>query len=338
MISRRNFRRNRKGIGTIFGMVFFLLIVMIVFASFMVLLTKNTGLEQTIIQTRQMDLDIASEHLLILNPVYSPAPHTFSCSIQNSGAITVQVVRLWIQSATGQLSSYPISPAITVPQGQTKDCPETFATDIQPNLNPGGFWLVTARGNRFTYGEGMGPQGPPGPAGQDGTTTNALVSQGIGYIAMDFNTFSHYEFTSDQNGKTITVSPTTSYTIGSGASYLLFHVVLTNADPNNDITLNHLSDVYILGSNQGGGSVKYVTWTLATLDPNTHVLNAIPADYSVTLHKNNADWVDVYFYGSIPSGNNKIAPGLYPMNIMLFGLRGTNAYGQNLPFVALYFS
>ena len=32
-----NFRRNNKGIGTVFGMVFFLLIVMIVFASFMII-------------------------------------------------------------------------------------------------------------------------------------------------------------------------------------------------------------------------------------------------------------------------------------------------------------
>src|ERR1039458_7833039 len=57
----RNLRRSKKGIGTVFGMVFFLLIVMIVFASFMILLNQNTGLEQTTIQTKQMDLDRYTE-------------------------------------------------------------------------------------------------------------------------------------------------------------------------------------------------------------------------------------------------------------------------------------
>ena len=57
----RNFQRNRKGIGTVFGMVFFLLIVMVVFASFMVILNQNTSLEQTTIQAKQLDLDRYTE-------------------------------------------------------------------------------------------------------------------------------------------------------------------------------------------------------------------------------------------------------------------------------------
>ena len=47
--------RNNKGIGTVFGMVFFLLIVMIVFASFIIILNQNTGLQQTVMQTNQLD-------------------------------------------------------------------------------------------------------------------------------------------------------------------------------------------------------------------------------------------------------------------------------------------
>ena len=42
---------NKKGIGTVFGMVFFILIVMIVFASFIIVLNQNTALNKQ--QSRQ---------------------------------------------------------------------------------------------------------------------------------------------------------------------------------------------------------------------------------------------------------------------------------------------
>ncbi len=42
-------------------MVFFLLIVMVVFASFVIVLNQNTGLEQTTIKAKQMDLDRYTE-------------------------------------------------------------------------------------------------------------------------------------------------------------------------------------------------------------------------------------------------------------------------------------
>ena len=42
-------------------MVFFLLIVMVVFASFVIILNQNTGLEQTTINAKQMDLDRYTE-------------------------------------------------------------------------------------------------------------------------------------------------------------------------------------------------------------------------------------------------------------------------------------
>ena len=61
MNSHRNLRRSNSGIGTVFGMVFFLLIVMVVFASFVIILNQNTSLEQTTIQAKQLDLDRYTE-------------------------------------------------------------------------------------------------------------------------------------------------------------------------------------------------------------------------------------------------------------------------------------
>jgi hypothetical protein len=42
-------------------MVFFLLIVMVVFASFVIILSQNTGLEQVTINAKQLDLDRYTE-------------------------------------------------------------------------------------------------------------------------------------------------------------------------------------------------------------------------------------------------------------------------------------
>ena len=97
MNSHHSLRRNSKGIGTVFAMVFFLLIVMVVFASFVIVLNQNTGLEQTIAQTRQMDNDRAKEQLVMLVPNYTPGANAFSCRINNTGPLSAQVIRIWIE-------------------------------------------------------------------------------------------------------------------------------------------------------------------------------------------------------------------------------------------------
>ena len=85
------FRSNRKGIGTIFGMVFFILIVVIVFASFLVILNQNTGLEQTTVQAKQLDLDRYTElsTVSVTNPEIIVLNHVvyISCSITNNGTL-----------------------------------------------------------------------------------------------------------------------------------------------------------------------------------------------------------------------------------------------------------
>src|SRR5665648_274328 len=129
MILYRNLCRNRKGIGTVFAMIFFLLIVMAVFASFMIILNQNTGLEQTVIQTRQIDNDRAREQITIaqqattnLYTSISAGSVTVNCVINNTGNLPVQVVRLWVldlnNSANGFLGISSANGAFE--QGQAK--------------------------------------------------------------------------------------------------------------------------------------------------------------------------------------------------------------------------
>jgi len=103
-LQHHNLRRNKKGIGTVFGMVFFLLITMIVFASLIVILNQNTSLEQTVIQTRQMDNDRAREQVTIslqtttsLYTNVGTSSVTVNCVINNTGNLPIQLVRLWVR-------------------------------------------------------------------------------------------------------------------------------------------------------------------------------------------------------------------------------------------------
>ena len=120
----RNFRSSKRGIGTVFGMVFFLLIVMIVFASFMIILSQNTSLEQTTMQAKQMDLDrytelttvsVANPEIAVLNNVVY-----ISCSITNNGTLPTQLVRLWIKDITqNTIGSTSMSPTVTLQPGSS---------------------------------------------------------------------------------------------------------------------------------------------------------------------------------------------------------------------------
>ena len=119
-----NLRRNKNGIGTVFGMVFFLLIVMVVFASFVIILNQNTGLEQTTIQAKQLDLDryIELTTVFITNPqiAVSNSQVYISCTITNTGTLPTELVRLWIRdNTTDTFGNTKISPSIILQPGSS---------------------------------------------------------------------------------------------------------------------------------------------------------------------------------------------------------------------------
>lgn len=168
-----NFRRNRKGVSTIFGMVFFLLIVVIVFASFAVVLDQSTRLEGTIIQTRQVDNDKGREQLVIVNtdtdhPSYDGT--TLSCSVINIGTISAQIVRIWVEdsnlnSASVNVASKPGS--LVAQNDQSPTLSGTAISSGTTNPDKNGilrYWCVTARGTQFSL-QTTGAQGEPGADG-----------------------------------------------------------------------------------------------------------------------------------------------------------------------------
>ena len=155
MISRRDFGRNRKGIGTVFGMVFFILIVMIVIASLMVILNQNTGLEQTTIQAKQLDLDRYTEleTVSINNPETAVLNNVVyvSCSVSDNGTLPVELDRFWIRDVnTGTVNNIAVTPSVTLQPGASTYYFNYLSIAGSSYSDQFIIWFVTARGNSIS--------------------------------------------------------------------------------------------------------------------------------------------------------------------------------------------
>jgi len=323
-LNKLRIKRNNKGISTIFGMVFFLLIVVIVFASFAVVLNENTSLEATMIQSRQIDLDKANE-LLVLKSVTGG-----NFLINNSSPLTAQVVRLWYQDTNG--NSIPIP----VPLAQQAILPneeKPYGQGIVPS-NQARYWFITARGNQFSYliQGGKGQDGINGINGKDGANGMAEVSNGIGFIGMDFNSFRSYQTSSSP--------PTTpalsySYRISQG-NYSAFSLNVTNVEPTGrNITINSQSSIWALNPPTSSGATKGFNWNIAKLNGN----QIIPFSGGDTKLLPNNVTVTLYFVTTSKPGQNTINTGAAAVNLLLTGTiwntTSTRDYGQNLPFISI---
>jgi len=155
--------KNKKGVGTIFGMVFFLLIAVIIFSSFAVVLNQTSSLENTSMQIRQVDNDKAKENLLIKDATFG---NTITFTIQNTGPLPVQVVRVWADGKPDESKQVNILP---IPVGQTSSVLSYTFSGAPIVDTPGSFWVITARGNKFVWGQGLGTPGQDGEDGTNGT-------------------------------------------------------------------------------------------------------------------------------------------------------------------------
>ena len=147
-----NFQRNNKGIGTVFAMVFFLLIVMVVFASFVIILSQNTGLEQVTINSKQMDQDRYTElqTVSIANPETAVLNNRayILCDITNNGTLPSEFIRLWIRDITNNtVGNTLLSPSLVIQPGTSTEYFKSCTVLNASNYDQFSFWFVTTRGN-----------------------------------------------------------------------------------------------------------------------------------------------------------------------------------------------
>ena len=149
------FIRAKKGIGTVFGMVFFILIVAIVFASFIIILNQNTGLEQTTAQAKQMDLDRYTElqTVSVTNPETAVLNNTvyLTCSVTDNGTLPTELVRLWIKDLTsGTVGNVLVNPVITLQPGGSTYYFNSIKVANSSNYDKFIFWFISERGNSIS--------------------------------------------------------------------------------------------------------------------------------------------------------------------------------------------
>jgi flagellin-like protein len=164
--------------------------------------------------------------------------------------------------------------------------------------------------------------------GQTGSTSydanTALISQGIGSIAMNFKSFLVYTVDAQQR----LVSPSPAYTFAIGQN-LAFSLNVTNMDPTGGVmNLTQLSCLWIFSP--ASGAIKGQQWPLAMVSGN--VITTLGAGQSVSLYYNQS--TRIYFGPSVATTNN-LNQGISGVNLIVIGKVGSQDYGQNLPFISL---
>ena len=311
-------------------MVFFLLIVVIVFASFAVVLNQNISLEATMIQSRQMDLDKANE-LLVLKSVNSDGYFR----INNSCPLSAQVVRLWVQDANGNSWSQPVpsSNQLILPND------ERWFGPVAGAANQYRYWFITARGNQFTYLIQGGP-GQDGIDGKDGSDGIAQVANGVGYLAFDFESITY--FTVSGGKLTPYPSGTQSYTMpvpGNAVPNIAIGFNVTFMNDNYDYIIDGKSHLWSYFAGVPGHTTGPV-WFIVSNSSAT-----IDASYKpVKLLFNQTQFI--IYYNPV----NKIDTiqenfGVAAINLIFFGTLTNRItgdpikeYGQNVPFVSIKFT
>ena len=320
---------NPKGFSSIIGLVFMVLVVLLLSTGvFMWTLSQNTLYNEALREKNQQEADRRYENVVATNGNYTFSGNvvTVAATLTNAGPVATQIINLWVFDTSKQTYGFNNSLAsmtgANLNPGQVLNLNGTNAIEVTvPNAGSSdnfNVWFVTARGNTVPLTKSQG-------------IIMAQVSQGIGSISFDFEQFWHYDFsTQPADGTPLPSKSPNNYTI-SANNYTVFHVVLTDLDPlGKNIVLDGNSSIYFVGMHgQGSGAVtKYAYWNLVNVT-NNKIYPSSRVLYKLT-------WglpTEIYFANSV----SQINPGqVYPLNILLWGTKGNNDYGQNIPFVSIY--
>jgi len=322
--------KGKRGFSSVVGSVFMVLIMSVLASSYFVYtLSQNTAYNTAVEQRNQLAESVKAENLQCENTTYTAYANNnvnINANITNTGSISVQFITLWICVTNNtwagaynwsKLTNANLQPgnvyslSINLPvSGVIKDYNYSYAS-----------WLVTSKGNTVALQKQL--------VSSDNIII-AAVAQGIGSVSFNFEQFWHYDFNGipAQETSLPSIAPQ-NYTV-SKSKYNVFHVTITDFDLlKNDIILNGNSSMYMIATQNSGGSVKYTVWNLLNCTN-----GKLYPTSGVQVLLNYSRPTDVYFGCQM---DNKIDAGAtYPVNILLSGTKGSNDWGQNIPFVSLY--
>jgi hypothetical protein len=297
-------------------------------------LDRNTAFEDSASQAKQMDFDRIAEQLTIFGiepiPVTTTNKVDVNCIINNTGSLSVHLVRLWVKD-TNNSAFNSVDTAIVLEPGNIKQVNRTVNVLGAAKSDMCSFWFVTSRGNTFTV------------AIPQQIATFAVVG-GIGSVILNFDDFKYYNVIQEGSSWKLSNFPQglNGYSIymPKGCPPIAFRVKLTNLDPQGRfITLDARSVLFSVfpGIQQPRGDFWYIVNVNAVTGTiSSPSFTAIPLPYG--------EEVAVFFASAVPMGSdfkvvdtNQVFSGTSPVNLALTGTIGGNEhFGQNLPFVAIY--
>ena len=311
------FRRSSKGVSTVIGTIFLVLIALTVATNvFLWTFTQNAAYNQAVKERSQMDADLSSERVVAYNTEYSVSTGNVevTTTMTAQGPLSAQIITVWVTCKVGNDIKYGSETVnINLTSGDTITQPITVtvpgALAVASEFNG---WLVTARGNRV-----------PLELKKVEEIRIADVSLGIGAISMNFSNFKYFEVV----GGILQNYPngTSAFELETGKD-LVLAVYLTNYDLlNRSIILSSRSLLWAYFPTSPGNNGE---WYITNVNATT---GAIVSYSDITLAYGQSKWI---FFGKErlqPPGGIAGA-----VNLILLGTIGSEEYGQNIPFVSIY--
>lgn len=272
---QRRFRRSKKGMSTIFGALFFVILILMGFNMFLWDFVQFDNYNRILTNMTQMDTSSQSENLVPNNPgARDFAANSFNITVNNLG-IDVRIVRIYIinLSPTNSNQCLPANPCIvdagpTTP-GIANGNVKRGVIDYRILVNTGGglapindgsgykVIMSSARGRQFSFFYPW-PVTPPSGGGNGGTF---VTNVGPLNIYFDFKSFNFTKASQTQSQP--------AWCVPSNAP-LVFWVKISNAATDSSVTLKKSTVIFpqpYSNSGSGGQFGPFYVVDSTTLNP-----------------------------------------------------------------------
>lgn len=321
-----------KGVSTVIGTVFLILIIFMVSTNVLLwTFSQNAQYTQAVKGENQNFADTVNENIVALGGNYSVLGDevTVEVILKNVGSVAAQIINLWVFDADANQTTQGYSNkslSFYLPPGDTLNFIGLSGLTVTiVGADPSDdfiSWFVTARGNTI-------------PLEQIEEVVLAQLAQGIGYLAMDFESFRYFTY----NGSQLDLYPTgaTDYNVPHKTD-IAFGLSLTNLDPEKRaILLDPHSQMWLYFPAVPGAG-PFVWYIVNVINGTiTTPYSEISIGYRETA---------LLIFASAQAGgfvkesltHPNVANKLCAVNLCLYGKIGLEDYGQNIPFVSLYCS
>ncbi len=355
--NRKRFSSNKKAFSSIIGAILAAIIIISLFSAlFMWSFNQNSRYNNAVTLKNQLVSDQQSEKLLVLFPpkydnVTISATNGMirfsNVTVENRGTIDLQIIRIMVKNLFVPTNIGSKNISLTLKSGQIM---LIDPTEIPINYTAGdtfASWLVTARGNIVsTIPISIGQEGPTGPKGPQGPPAlNAMTAQGIGSVAMDFNSFKYYRVNSSAWPSKLLSYPAGQMGYASPCGnniYGAFAVNITNYDMyQRNLTFTNMTMMWVLFPVLGT-QPRSSWWYVVNIDASGNILRnftPIPLAFNQTktvVFASVNPMVNTWSFAGVEVPAGFAGPAV--ANLMIVGTAGTDPLGNNIPFVSIIFS